>query len=293
MVTEQNIAVSDKNAKISRVEHIAIPVVIIVFLLLLFAFAIILNHLIYRYMLQTSKTLLGLMELNKNAQKGLPGPQKQVYSVHIRCKRKEQYDAHQIEYNFAMFLADHFKTYESIYKMYQESDRAYATYLSDYKNLATTLGGSWRESMLFGKKRYTRLEKKIYELQMLKKPTFRFNVWKTYTSPKRRNHYSDRTTIYPATFNKICEGLYEQEAKRKKINEERAKLTDHLRYLIFVRDRFTCQICGRKQEDGVTLHIDHIIPVSKGGKTVPENLRVLCDQCNLGKSDRYDPNGLN
>ena len=177
--------------------------------------------------------------------------------------------------------------------MYQESDRAYTAYLSDYKNLATTLGSSWRESMLFGKKRYTQLEKKIYELQMIKKPTFRFDVRKTYTSPKRRNHYSDRTTIYPATFNKICEGLYEQESKRKMINEERAKLTDEQRYLIFVRDKFTCQICGRTQKDGVKLHIDHIIPVSKGGKTVPENLRVLCDQCNLGKSDRYDPNGLN
>ncbi|MBQ6207631.1 MAG: HNH endonuclease, partial [Oscillospiraceae bacterium] len=31
----------------------------------------------------------------------------------------------------------------------------------------------------------------------------------------------------------------------------------------------------------------------KGGKTVPENLRTLCDQCNLGKSDKYDPKGAN
>ena len=69
-------------------------------------------------MLQTSKTLLGLMELNKNAQRGLPEPQKQVFSVHIRCKRKGQYDAHQIEYNFATYLADHFNAYKSIYKGY-------------------------------------------------------------------------------------------------------------------------------------------------------------------------------
>jgi 5-methylcytosine-specific restriction endonuclease McrA len=38
-------------------------------------------------------------------------------------------------------------------------------------------------------------------------------------------------------------------------------------------------------EQGVVLHVDHIIPWSKGGQTVDENLQTLCDRCNLGKSD--------
>lgn len=63
---------------------------------------------------------------------------------------------------------------------------------------------------------------------------------------------------------------------------------------ILKRDNFKCVICGRTpKKDGITLHVDHIIPVSKGGKTEPENLRTLCSICNLGKSDKYDENGLN
>ena len=48
----------------------------------------------------------------------------------------------------------------------------------------------------------------------------------------------------------------------------------------------TCQICGKYMPDGVGLHIDHIVPVSKGGKTVPSNLQVLCSKCNGSKSNR-------
>lgn len=32
---------------------------------------------------------------------------------------------------------------------------------------------------------------------------------------------------------------------------------------------------------------DHIVPWSKGGKTVPENLQMLCRRCNAVKSDRF------
>lgn len=38
--------------------------------------------------------------------------------------------------------------------------------------------------------------------------------------------------------------------------------------------------------EGVTLEVDHIIPVSKGGKTVMTNLQALCWDCNRGKSNK-------
>jgi hypothetical protein len=58
-----------------------------------------------------------------------------------------------------------------------------------------------------------------------------------------------------------------------------------LRFLIFTRDNFTCQYCGRRVEDGAKLVIDHIRPFSKGGKTTEDNLVTACFECNMGKRD--------
>lgn len=37
--------------------------------------------------------------------------------------------------------------------------------------------------------------------------------------------------------------------------------------------------------DGAKLHVDHIVPVSRGGQTVMSNLQTVCETCNLGKGD--------
>ena len=60
-----------------------------------------------------------------------------------------------------------------------------------------------------------------------------------------------------------------------------------LRFLIMKRDNFKCCICGASpaKDPSVELHIDHIIPWSKGGETEIDNLQTLCLKCNLGKSD--------
>lgn len=60
-----------------------------------------------------------------------------------------------------------------------------------------------------------------------------------------------------------------------------------LRYEVFCRDNFKCCICGNSpaKDPAIKLHVDHIIPWSKGGETVMENLQTLCSKCNLGKSD--------
>ena len=75
--------------------------------------------------------------------------------------------------------------------------------------------------------------------------------------------------------------------------EERSKMSPSLRDYILKRDGYRCVLCGATEKDGARLHVDHIMPVSKGGKTVAENLRTLCDRCNLGKHDKFDENGMN
>ena len=63
-----------------------------------------------------------------------------------------------------------------------------------------------------------------------------------------------------------------------------------LRYKVLCRDHFRCVICGRSpaKDHGVVLHVDHIIPWSKGGQNIEENLRTLCFDCNLGKGDKQE-----
>jgi hypothetical protein len=58
-----------------------------------------------------------------------------------------------------------------------------------------------------------------------------------------------------------------------------------LRMEVLVRDSCTCCICGRnpKTHPGLVLHVDHIRPFAKGGKTAKENLQTTCEACNLGK----------
>ena len=64
-------------------------------------------------------------------------------------------------------------------------------------------------------------------------------------------------------------------------------ITVRLRFMVLKRDNFKCCTCGASpaKDPSVELHIDHIIPWSKGGETTIDNLQTLCSKCNLGKSN--------
>ena len=65
------------------------------------------------------------------------------------------------------------------------------------------------------------------------------------------------------------------------------KIDVRMRHIVMKRDRFRCVLCGASPAKNldVELHVDHIIPFSKGGLCVIENLQTLCSLCNFGKSD--------
>ena len=52
---------------------------------------------------------------------------------------------------------------------------------------------------------------------------------------------------------------------------------------IFLRDRFTCQYCGKKVQN---LTLDHVIPRRQNGAHTWENVVAACNRCNLYKAGR-------
>src|SRR4249919_3505564 len=60
----------------------------------------------------------------------------------------------------------------------------------------------------------------------------------------------------------------------------RRKIT---RKAVLARDAWTCQYCGSRKS-GLT--VDHVIPRSRGGKSVWENIVAACAACNRRKGNR-------
>ena len=54
------------------------------------------------------------------------------------------------------------------------------------------------------------------------------------------------------------------------------------RFNVFLRDRFACQYCGNREE----LTFDHLLPLSRGGRTTWDNVVAACAICNLKKGGR-------
>lgn len=65
----------------------------------------------------------------------------------------------------------------------------------------------------------------------------------------------------------------------------RQRRSSSKRNRILARDRYRCQYCGTKGGD-FDLTVDHLLPVSRGGPTSPENLVAACRPCNQRKGNR-------
>lgn len=95
-------------------------------------------------------------------------------------------------------------------------------------------------------------------------------------------HYGRRVCVQCACF------IGWEPTPDDKKKRRRSNISAGLRTKIFERDEYRCTYCrrlGSQLEVSEYLHVDHVIPESKGGKTEPENLTTACSTCNMGKSD--------
>lgn len=75
--------------------------------------------------------------------------------------------------------------------------------------------------------------------------------------------------------------------KKKESQERRYEITQlewaQLREKTFKRDDYTCVYCGKR---GEKLELDHIIPFSRGGRSIESNVITSCRLCNRQKKDK-------
>ena len=140
-----------------------------------------------------------------------------------------------------------------------------------------------------------RIEQKLIDKEKLK-PQTTFTVKVTLNETNINGYWRDEKV---AVFNieqireiimrlkdKTYSGFYnDQEVWNAICRVERGKVSNKMRFSIYERDGYRCCKCHRKTND---LEIDHIIPISKGGKSTYDNLQTLCHRCNVEKGSDLD-----
>lgn len=106
-----------------------------------------------------------------------------------------------------------------------------------------------------------------------------------YVSAGGNSSQTCRIELDTPTLEALSETLVRKIRWAKSAAGQRALMTSRLRSLIKARDGYSCQHCGISVavEPHLLLEIDHILPVSKGGLSTPENLQTLCWRCNRAK----------
>ncbi len=140
---------------------------------------------------------------------------------------------------------------------------------------------------------YRRIEEKLFQKMILTPVTdCTYNVAMSYSSPQGRVQLFKSESFHYQEIFSCLESVSRSHLDRSTYDAlaaaERGEISDSLRYDILRRDNFKCVICGASADSGARLHVDHIIPIAKGGKSVPENLRTLCERCNVGKGAKIE-----
>ena len=237
---------------------------------------------------EKSERINALLLLNKNVQFRTIQPS---YSNHQICHSKRQLEHLSMDEYLIAQIASNEAFYRNIVQTIASNINQYNTYIQKANSLKSKATEEFCNTFGFTLDRFLKYEERVFQDHILH-PQMDVEVHckASYTSPKGKNHYWKKQSYHYKELRELLERTLrlkaQQQTRQYQIKAERAKMSDSLRYDILKRDNFRCQICGSTAQDGVKLHVDHIIPVSKGGRTVTSNLRTLCDRCNMGKGDK-------
>lgn len=216
------------------------------------------------------------------------------YSLSKTVNSKAQFDHFNCEEYFYEGIDQRFDECEKFIERVYANLTLYQCYCVEMSLLPTEVTYSEAEQKGIPYDVYRRMEKNLcqplFEEEFVS-PTFLIHV--NYHSPQGRKVYRRDHVIIFEQFATLFEQVRQRRDTRSTAAYQRKIMSSSLRYDIMKRDGFRCVLCGRSASEGVKLHVDHILPVSRGGKTEYGNLRTLCCECNMGKRDKYDAQGMN
>lgn len=218
-----------------------------------------------------------------------------VTTYNTRVDSKQKYDRFNFASYFEDIIAHNLEASEMLLEDTYFNQHLFKQYTSEVRKIKVSDISEEANKANVKLQYYQKAEQELFSKSILT-PVVRpiFRIYVRYNSPQGRNRYVNYYTFDFRDFEGIYYNVLDKEAKKATREYQRKLMTPSLRYEILQRDGFRCVLCGRSQlEDGVKLEVDHIVPISKGGKTERSNLRTLCQDCNRGKRDKYSPNGLN
>lgn len=112
----------------------------------------------------------------------------------------------------------------------------------------------------------------------------------SYVSPGGNSSMQTKVVLDIYNLNELINYFSELLNQKNSIKGQRALMTLTLRNRIKERDNYTCKKCRVSiyNEPNLLLEIDHILPLSKGGKTTEKNLQTLCWKCNRKKGNKIE-----
>lgn len=219
----------------------------------------------------------------------------EIYSFSDRLKSKTQFDKYNYDKKMVEWISNHESAVLGMMQQTIHNRKMWKAYKHEVHNANPYLTKDDVSAIRLPYRMIHSIEKELCGSVIYAKPIVNPQIHHhiTYTSPKGRNHYEQYRVYDVRRTHEFWQQVKKQEQYKQSAQYQRSLLTPSLRYDVLNRDHHKCTICGIGAADGAVLHVDHIKPVSKGGKTVMHNLRALCQSCNLGKSAKYNPNGMN
>lgn len=195
---------------------------------------------------------------------------------------------------FRYEILNNLKEYSKVIEKIKFNKSIAPKYNEEYTEILNKVYQSQSQLLKISTKRYKSIEDDFFR-ELTLKPVTNVNVVviMEYSSPKGQVNLSKKDVfnyndIFTA-FNSVSRSKLDKKTYDDMVLAERGEVSDSIRYDVFYRDHFKCKICGASSDQGVQLHVDHIIPVSKGGKSTIDNLQTLCERCNIGKSNKLNP----